>query len=207
MTSRRVRTLLLLIILGIPVLLYLFLQGFGDNQYQVPVLHKQGFAVLQEGCEDMPAPQAIDQFIHQGPCQRWHCDYLHGKLVLFNFQLSGCGPDYLSEVARVCNQYHSSSKFMAVTIGMDSLTRDTEVVRQISQYTIDNKRWLWWSFDEVVFDLAACGFNLELDCSLAAKSVLIDSMNRIRGYYDLADPQELDRLNTEIAILNQENQQ
>jgi hypothetical protein len=54
-----------------------------------------------------------------------------------------------------------------------------------------------------VLDLAQCGFGLEITPEARPLNtiVLVDGQKRIRGYYDIADPKEADRLELEIRIL------
>ena len=201
MASPGVKALLLILILGIPVLLYLFLQSFGENQYQVPVMYVEGMVDPKEGCPEGTKPHTLDHLIKQGPCDLWHCSQLEGKMVLFSFMKADCNSESLSQVIRVCNQYKNIPSFLAVTISLDQQA-DSGIIRDFArQYSIQSEVLAWWSFHEATPLVMHCGFNLEMDCSVTQKAVLLDPQSRIRGYYQLDDPQEIDRLVTEIAIL------
>jgi len=201
MASSRVKVLLLILILGIPVLLYLFLQSFGENQYQVPVMHEEGIADRDENCPPGTKPHTIDPLIRLGPCELWDCSDVEDKLVLYSFMKTDCNTEGLSQVVRVCNQYKNEPLFRAVTISLDQGADSVKIFDIAEQYSIQPEELSWWHFDEKTLLVMHCGFNLFQDCSVTQKAVLVDPDSRIRGYYDLDDPQEIDRLVTEIAIL------
>jgi protein SCO1/2 len=203
--SAKVKVLLLIFILGMPVLIYLFLQGFGENQYEIPVLYQDGLEIPNQDCPDFKVPHRVDQIINEGPCENWNCSPIGQKMTLFSFASSDC-QHHLSEIARVCNLFKDQEKFNSITIPLDDDVSNDMIASYLEQYPIKPDAWIWWTHDFYVNTIMSCGFNLSLDCSSIEQVVLVDQNAQIRGYYRIEETEELDRLVTEITILlKQEN--
>lgn len=200
MASARVKVLLLILILGMPVLIYLFLQGFGENKYEIPVFYQDGLPDPKQDCSELKIPHRIDYLINKGPCKSWNCSLIEQKLVLFSFASSNCQHN-LGEIARVGNLFKDQSKFKAVTLSLDSALSNNIMAPYFKQYPIAQNAWLWWSYSAETNLILECGFNLTQDCSSTQQAVLVDQDFQIRGYYLVNDAEELDRLVTEITIL------
>lgn len=201
MASTRVKALLLLLLLGLPVLLYLFLQGFGENEYSIPVFYEDGVPNPKTGCTESKNAHSIETLLKGESCEAWNCSQIEGKLVLFGFIKSGGDEEPISEMARVCNLFQDQTLFRAVTLSTDPGITNVDIDQKKSQYSIKPGTWSWWSFDDAVYSLVNCGFNLDLDDELSKQVVLVDHRYRIRGYYQADDPEDIDRLVTEISIL------
>ena len=195
---------MLLLILGTPVLLYLFLQGFGENKFEVPVYFEAGIPEPLPGCVSGEAPHNIKQFVEQGPCERWDCAAIDGKLAIFSFIRSGCDQEILNQLARVSNNLREQKYIQVITMALDSLVSRHTIDEQTDLYMLPKQTWSWWSYHQASETLVKCGFHLNPDCSSTSQLVLIDSEKRIRGYYEASDLIELDRLITEFEILSSE---
>ena len=122
------------------------------------------------------------------------------SLLVVGFAQSNCEANVLAALARVCNQFKQREDFSALTIAGDSLA-SRESQQQLKQsYLIPDGIWTWHNYRNIT-DLINCGFNLEIDCGLSQQLVLLDKNSQIRGYYQVDDSEELDRLITEINIL------
>jgi len=201
MPSKWIKTLLLLFLLGMPVALYLFLQGFGENKYTVPVYYEDGISDPNTACTDHQRPHLVDRFLKESPSLSRNDYDIQENLVVFCFVKMDCSDRQLEELARVSNQFREESKFHAVTVSMD--IDASEQQHQVSKglYGLTSEVWSWWGFHNTVPALIQCGFNLALDCTTAEQLVLMDSKFQIRGYYRATDFQEIDRLVTEIQLL------
>ncbi len=204
MASNKVKVPLLIFILGMPVLIYLFLQGFGENKYEIPIVYPDGIPELDPNCPGASVPHKIDRVINQEPCSTWNCSSIGQKLVLFSFAGSDC-QDNLAEIARVCNLFKDESRFSTITLALDSAKSQRVLNRYFEQYPIAQDAWIWWSFHQFTTPVLNCGLNLKQDCSIAKQVVLVDSDYQIRGYYQIEDAEEFDRMVTEINILLKEN--
>ncbi len=201
MPAKRVKALLLLLLLGMPIAFYLFLQGFGENVYNIPVFYENGIPDPIPGCAKDPKPHLIDEFISKGPCQLWNCPDIDGKFVVFSFVQTGCSTTQFSEIARVCNVFRDQVLFKTVTVLLDSEVSAELPDQNASLYGLSQDDWSWWPYHQSVASLVQCGFNLSLDCNSWEKLVLVDNLFQIRGYYLATDPEEMDRLVTEINLL------
>ena len=203
MLSKQLKALLLLILLGMPVLFYLFLQSFGENKYEIPIFFEDGISDRLSGCE-REVPHTIDNYFQSEACDDWSCSEVAGKYTVFCFIKSNCQSDAISELARVSNVFREKPFFHAVTIALDSLTDQRVLTKQVELYSLPESVWSWWSFQQGTEHLVRCGFNLNIDCDASHMVILVDSEYRIRGIYNSQDEQEMDRLVTEYQILEAE---
>ena len=201
MASKTIKMLLLLLLLGVPVLIYLFLQGFGENQYTLPIYYEEGIPDSGDDCATMPVPHTLSDFIEIKNCQNGNCAQVKNKVVLFNFVSNECSTQSLEAIARITNQYKDKDLFHTVTVFTDSETTNSEIASYSELYNISENSWSWWDYQASVPNLVKCGFNLSMNCELVNQAVLLDQNQRIRGYYSTTDAEELDRIATEIAIL------
>ncbi|MGI9549577.1 MAG: hypothetical protein ACR2MT_00145 [Aurantibacter sp.] len=201
MSSKRLKALLLLLLLGMPVLLYLFLQGFGENQYQIPIFYQDGIISPIHGCSENLTPHSIDGFINEGPCSIWDCSQVNEKLIVFSLVGSECTNSVISEIARICNVFQDQPFFHAVSVSMSPNFSDDLIKTNAELYSLPKELWSLWSYHQAVNPLVKCGLNLDTNCQSAEQVVLVDNKYQIRGYYDATDPQEMDRLITEFKIL------
>jgi protein SCO1/2 len=199
MPLKWLKALLLVVLLGMPVLLYMFLQGFGENKYQVPVFYQDGIeSPVQPGCLENQTSHRLDRyFIDAG----LDLSTLEEKLVVFGFVKSDCHTEALSDIARICNQFKNENLFRATTIAVDAQATEEVQDELAKRYIIPQEVWAWLPYSNTVDHLIKCGFNLSIDCDLSRQLVLVDAESRIRGYYIVSDSKELDRLGTEINIL------
>ncbi len=206
MLTKWIKALLLLLLLGLPVASYLFLQSFGENKYEIPIFYEDGIPDPLPECAENQKPHLIDRFVDEGPCQPWNCSDIDGKLVVFSFIKKGCTTTHLSEIARVCNNYSDQILFQAVTVLLDPKVSGEAHDRYNSLYDLSHGIWSLWPYHATVASLVQCGFNLSMDCNSSEQVVLVDNLFQIRGYYLASDPQDMDRLVTEITLLLMETE-
>jgi len=193
---------MLLLLLGLPVALYIFLQEFGDNNYQVPIFYQDGITnPLNKDCNLMEGEHMVSNFVVTSS----NLDKILNQksILVVAFAQASCDENVLPELARVCNQFKQREDFNALTLAVDSTASDESQLQLTKSYAIPEQKWSWSSFSNIE-NLVNCGFNLEVTCNLSNQLVLIDKQSRIRGYYLVQDPEELDRLITEVNILFRE---
>ena len=203
MFSKQLKALLLLILLGMPVLFYLFLQSFGENKYEVPVFFENGIPDRVSGCET-DEPHSLTNYFQSDACDTWSCSQVVGKYTVFCFIKSECETEAISQFARVNNLFRDQSTFHAVAVALDSVTDQQALTNQLELYKIPKNLWSWWTYQQGTETLVRCGFNLNIDCNASQTMVLIDKDYRIRGIYNSQDEEEMDRLVTEYQILQAE---
>ena len=110
------KPLLLMLLLGMPVALYLFLQNFGENEYQIPILFEDGIESPLPNCPNGKEPHLVKNFFTEAFCEIWDCTETEGKLVVYSLYSNKCSTSPLVEVARVCNNFRDQLKFHMITI-------------------------------------------------------------------------------------------
>ena len=167
------KLLFLVLALLMPVVIYLFLQSFGDNQYMLPIMHSEAVPSF-ENCETASAPYKLPAMFYEG---------VQHKAIIVDVRLGDLDRRFINnELARV-RQYFGESVFTYKLFGQDI---EAGVPDQYSTKT-DLQR------------LAKCTLLSESNNSFIT---LVDNQGRIRGYYDSSKKQEFDRMITEIEILN-----
>lgn len=205
MPKRWIRNGLLVLTLVLPVALYIFLQSFGKNQYEVPIIYPEGITHPLEGCQPSSVSDQLSSFFYSStPEQPLAESDIQGRINVFSFMQNTCDKDaiMLREVARVCNKYRDNARVGTVSILLDSMSTTDSWSQLVKTYQLKEGRWQLLKFNKHVSSLIRCGFNLETtSCDAAQTVVLLDGKLRIRGYFGMDDPQEVDRLLTEIEIL------
>jgi hypothetical protein len=156
-----------------PVVIYLFLQSFGDNQYELPVLYQDESTVIA-GCEDINLPYSLPEDVYSG---------IEYNAILIDLRMGDVDQKFIkNELARV-NQYFGKASFHYRLMRGDNEAVDPED---------QNRR-------EDLLDYAKCVLRYEGNNSFIT---LVDRQGRIRSYFDSSKKQDFDRLITELEILN-----
>ena len=172
------KSILLLAMLAFPVLIYLFLQGFGRNEFDIPVYHAEGVDGQPGGCGGAES----DMF----GVPHWVDDdtlVLVGKSAV----VYAIMPDDSIDLVTIKNNLQS----------FFSRYGDDQRVRW---YELRGPR-------QRLIHYARCALRLDVTHDTLTNTlfgnqlVLVDDQRRIRGYYDPLDAKELDRLSVELQIL------
>lgn len=213
------KTGILLLILAIPVLIYLFLQGFGTNQYSIPVYYEEGVASSMLDCNFSEGQHYIPDFnlITQNNTAI-SAEVLNGHITVIDFFFTSCPdicPIMTSELSRVANTFKQEDNIKILSFSVDPTYDSPSVLKAYSEkYEADPNQWQFVTGEkEAIYALARCGFLLPVqdgdggpeDFIHSEKMILVDQQKRIRGYYDGTDRADIDRLITEIGVLQAQN--
>lgn len=171
----------LVVALLVPALIYLFLRGFGENHFAIPVYYEDGISLSVCG--------SLDKKPHLVEFESYSLQNAH----LFYF------PEWVNdeEFYRQCNRIQSKWPEIRFTAIADS---------SFSDIKIGNK--LVVSDEEQLFNIANCALVLGQDSAITQpifnKLVLVDKQKHIRGYYTGDDLEDMDRLDIELDILHRE---
>ncbi|GAA4839028.1 SCO family protein [Algivirga pacifica] len=218
-----VKVTILAIAFGIPILILLYLNIFGENQYELEMINPtelKVYSMKAVNCE----PNEVDSihripdfaFINQDRDTVTAADY-EGKIYVADFFFATC-PDICkimtNELIRVQQRYKENPdiKILAHTVTPD---KDTpEVLKAYAEnYRADLNMWNFVTGEkEAIYEQARCGYFVVAkpdesnpnDFIHSDKLILVDKEKRIRGYYSGTDPEDVDRLITEIALLLKE---
>ncbi|MBD3377195.1 redoxin domain-containing protein [candidate division KSB1 bacterium] len=132
-----------------------------------------------------------------------------GHYTLVDFIFTNCQsacPIMTSEMSKLYEKYSYSDQLQFVSVSVDP-ARDTLPVLQdyAEKQGVDDDRWhfLRAPVDSVIW-LSEKGFYLpaeNLPMGHSSKLVLVDKKNRIRGYYDALDEQEMEILQHDLKRL------
>lgn len=209
------KTGILLLILAIPVLIYLFLQGFGSNQFDIPVYYEEGVYSSNADCAFSEGQHYIPSFSLINQDHNTITDEaLAGHITVVDFFFTSCPdicPIMTSELSRVASAFRKEDNFKILSFLVDPTYDSPEVLKHYAaNYGANEEQWQFVTGDKkAIYSLARCGFILPVqdgdggkgDFIHSEKLVLVDQNKRIRGYYDGTDREDVDRLIIETGIL------
>ncbi|UXP32877.1 hypothetical protein N6H18_02760 [Reichenbachiella agarivorans] len=188
------KSIALALLLFLPAGVYLFLQGFGENKFEIPVYYQTGLDTLTT-CGRIMVPQqyyvepnvAIDSLIKR-------------KTTLYDFGL-------LSD-ARFRSERNNLMSFLMKYMGEDRIQL-VSLYAQDSIQRIEGYPMIQYIRAEasVITAFSSCQLISHITLSTEGilqqipQLVLVDEQDRIRGYFNPSDLEDIDRLNTEVYIL------
>lgn len=176
--GRGSKIVIALIILLFPALIFILLRHFGENKFDVPVQHPEGLNLAE--CDNQEAPHKVPAI-----------DSLRLTRDIFQLLYVNSGSIdkiHLNELRRISISYPEIEILLFFA--------DEESAKLTADYKSDN----WHIFiikNELLEELNKCGFGNINNLPL----VLKDPERRVRGYYDISQKKEMDRLEGEIQIL------
>ncbi|PZV85288.1 protein SCO1/2 [Algoriphagus aquaeductus] len=217
MRSLRVlQGLVLVCILLIPVLIFMFLRGFGKNEYDLPVYFQNGVDNPFLECSISDSTQhVIPEFSFASQeGSRIGRKEMEGKITIVDFFFTSCPsicPVMSKEMERVNDMFRDEPKVQIFSISIDPEFDTPEILKQ---YADDHQaipgKWHFLSGPkEETYRLARCGFVLPAldgngvpdDFVHSDKFILVDEMGRIRGYYSGTNREDVDLLMLETKVL------
>lgn len=200
--AKPVKVLILIVTLGLPVCIYLFLQGFGENVYALPVFPQQ--VVSTVGCNDVGPGYSVDRLVCGGSDAVVLGDDEH---YLFHFPDSSTGglSNEMNEIRRLVEETKGIS-YKLVTFAWPEQVGQWD---KLADSQAKERYWVVTSACSEDFDqLKACQLLIGLTEVKAGYSnsrmVLVDRVGRIRGFYTPDERKEIDRMLVELDILMQE---
>ena len=207
------KVLVLLITLALPVVIYLFLKGFGKNRYDVPVYHTMSEADCEVGADNIImtfssiAGGGVDHDIKALP------KYKIISFIIGRSEQRG-NKDYILNLTRSYDAFIDQEDIAFITIAMPGEHQAQGVVSFTAERDAvipDSEKWFIHNPKEQIsieaFLICGLGFHVE-DMDPSYKMVLVDKQDRVRGYYNGLDDEETERmiLETRILIDNEYNQ-
>ncbi|WP_422361591.1 hypothetical protein [Reichenbachiella sp.] len=189
----KTKAILLFLTLVFPVLIYLFLQGFGKNEFDIPVYYEGGITMPLGDC-----PPSVSEQVYQ--LNKTDLD------LMLNENTSD-GQIVIYEVGNSDSESLRNNLYTFLEKYKDRSDVDLISAKQLEDTVFSTSRYASWKRynlpDSNLMRLGRCILQLNLDAQMKADSglVLVDQKRRIRGYYDPYELKEIDRLNTELYIL------
>lgn len=200
--NNKLKTGILLLTLAIPVFIWLFLKFFGSNNFELPVYYSQGIDTIAE-CSSRNKPHTLPDFaLTQINGDKLSSQELSDKILLSYFLPEQCEDScelVLEMLANIQSVLAQEQAFKILVIAGENYSVD-ELASFQSRFNADAGEWDFVKGEEQkVTYLKKCGFVLSPEQSYTL--ILTDSAQRIRGYYNGVDPDEIDRLKGEVKIL------
>jgi protein SCO1/2 len=200
-------------------LVYLFLKVFGTNHYTLrtymPVVEDTGEAMVRNG--DTVFHQVPDFKLISQTGEIITQDNLTGKLYVANFFFASCKDvckKMSANLQEVQEAFAREPKVKIVSYTVDPDRDSVAVLNKYAQtYGADAGTWYFLTGPkEQIYQLAREGYKLPAmqapslipDFIHSEKLLLIDEQKHVRGIYNGTDPDEVERLITEIKVLLQE---
>ena len=210
---------ILAIILVMPGLFFYFLQQKAENRYQsLPIL---GPKQLSGTFHSKRGVQIPDTLFHQVPS--FSLTNEDGNVVnypinsssisIVNFFYTRCDTFCLEMnkgVSRLANIFSRNEIIQFYTISVDSTDTPEQLKEYAKQFDRENTYWQFLGGNQQsVLENSKAGFLLDAiqDTTrpnkflISPNLVLLDSHQRIRGYYDGSNPKQMDLLIDEIKLL------
>ena len=184
------KIVLLTLTLIFPVLIYMFLQGFGDNKFAIPKYYQNGIDTTLVSCGELSQPFA------------WKAQSLNSNsseekdIVIYDaFGLTTEGSvDARNNLLSFLNKYKDELNVHMISVNPDSLKfKALTGFSNVNPVYVDEGSQRAFAYCNLVIN--------NLDSSLL---VLVDKERNIRGYFSPEKIKEIDRLNTEVLILLEE---
>ena len=206
----------LVCILLVPVLIFLFLKGFGKNEYDLPIFFQKG---VDNPFKECPVTDSTQHYIPEftftnqegRPIGRAQ---MEGKITVVDFFFTSCPsicPVMSKEMARVNDMFRDEPQVQLMSISIDPEYDSPQILKKYAdEHQAIPGKWHFLSGPKLeTFQLARCGFVLPAldgngvpdDFVHSDKFMLIDEEGRIRGYYSGTTREQVDLLMLETKIL------
>ena len=172
------KTLMMLFILGSPIAIVFFLKMFGSNKFDLPVFHASGYEWQISECSNKEVQHLVSYPLEIS-------DYIKNSsraIVVGHLQSER---NVINNLLRIHNSIDSTKSQLILIHNTD-----------ISDPNIPNELKVLQLQSQSIFDIRC-----ELLLRHKNEFVLIDESQQIRGYYDLSEEEEAERLMVEIKIL------
>ncbi|OEK01719.1 hypothetical protein BFP97_09410 [Roseivirga sp. 4D4] len=187
------KIVLLFLVIALPVLIFLFLKAFGNNEFTIPVYYEQGLGdSLATPCLD----RSVEQYVVKNPVLPL------GGLKVVHFERMD-GPvlkTRLEELERVQDVFYDKEGIQLLTHLNGASIKKQDISDYDKRIQFLDQFWKINEMDSTAWaELKYCGVAMS---SLDNRVVLLDELNRIRGYYNILEREETDRLILELRILD-----
>lgn len=213
---RLLQGMVLVCILLIPVLIFMFLRGFGKNEYDLPVFFEKG---VDNPFLECPVGDTTQHYIPDftftnqegNPIGR---KQMEGKVTIVDFFFTSCPsicPVMSKEMERVNDMFREEPKVQIMSISIDPEYDTPQILKTYAdEHNAISGKWHFLTGPkDVTYQLARCGFVLPTldgngvpdDFVHSDKFILIDELGRIRGYYSGTNREDVDLLMLETKVL------
>lgn len=221
MLKKYIKAGILLIVLGIPAFVFIFLKVFGENKFDLPhyfpELTESGDVKVVDGDTvfvTVPRFTLTDQ-------DSSLIQYQNSDISVVSFFFSRCGtvcPITNKNLLRVAENFKTNDAVKIYSLTVDPVFDRPNILKKYaSELGANYKNWKFLTGDKkYIYDLAIKGFKLpvsdasEYDKNIvdidqtfihSDKLLLVDTKGHIRGIYEGTNKSDIERLVVEIKVL------
>jgi protein SCO1 len=221
MLKKYIKAGILLIVLGIPAFVFIFLKVFGENKFDLPhyfpELDASGEVKVVNGDTTfitVPNFTLTDQSDEK-------VEFNKDKITVVSFFFSRCGticPITNKNLLRVAETFKSNDSIDILTLTVDPVYDTSDILKKYAnELGSSYKNWRFLTGDKkYIYDLAIKGLKLpvsdasdydenivDIDQTFihSDKLLLIDTKGNIRGIYEGTNKSDIERLVVEIKVL------
>lgn len=213
---RILQGMVLVCILLIPVLIFMFLKGFGTNTYEIPILYQKGTdSPFSECVQGDTTQHYIPEFTFTNQeGQPVGKAQMEGKITIVDFFFTSCPsicPVMSQEMERVYDMFRDEPNVQIFSISIDPEFDTPEILKEYADdHHAQAGKWDFLTGDKLeTYKLARCGFIIPTidgngipdNFIHSDKFTLVDEQGRIRGYYSGTSREDVDLLMLETKIL------
>ena len=187
------KSILLFLVIGLPVVIFLFLKAFGNNEFRIPVYYEQGLGdSLKTPCLDRSTEQYIvnNPALPLGVLKVVHFERMDGPVLKTRLEELERVQDVFIDV----NNVQLFTNLNGASIKRKDISDYDKRIQFLDQFwkvnEIDSVSWAGLKYCDVAMS------------PLDNRVVLVDEENKIRGYYNILEREETDRLILELRILD-----
>lgn len=213
---RILQGMVLVCILLIPVLVFMFLRGFGKNEYDLPIFFQKG---TDNPFLECPVGDTTQHYIPEFTFSNQYGEPvgradMEGKITIVDFFFTSCPsicPVMSKEMERVNDMFRDEPRVQIMSISIDPEYDTPEILKTYAdEHNAIPGKWHFLSGPkEETYRLARCGFVIPTidgngvpdDFVHTDKFMLIDELGRIRGYYSGTNREDVDLLMLETKVL------
>lgn len=164
-------------LIALPVSIYVFLQAFGVNKFEIPIYYEKGISNKESNCPKGNGQHHVGNFISKDSTE---------QAVIDQIMIYHIGSVKENEAMTMSNNLLMLQEALE---GWDNVVyRD---------YNLKTEELIKFTKCDLNLQFAQIQRNVILNDTL----VLVDGKKRIRGYFGVLDRVEVDRLITEVNIL------
>ncbi len=191
----RKKSVFLFLLIALPVLIFLFLKAFGRNEFTIPVYYENGLSdSLSTPCLDKSKQQYIvnSELVSEGQINIVHFEKIDGPVLKTR----------LEELERVQDVFFNDPDVELATYLNEIAMKKSDITDYDQRIQFLDQFWKVKDLDSLSW--AALKYCDMAMTDLDNRVVLVDKKNRIRGYYNILEREETDRLILELRILKTE---
>lgn len=203
-------------ILLVPILIFLFLKGFGTNTFDLPVFFEKG---VDNPFQECPITDSVQHYIPDFNLTNQDGrsvgrEKMNGKITIVDFFFTSCPsicPQMSLEMERVNDMFREEDEVQIMSFSIDPEYDTPDILNDYAaEHKAEAGKWDFLTGDKsAIYQLARCGFVIPTldglgipdDFVHSDKFILVDQLGRIRGYYSGTSRDDVDLLILETKIL------